>query len=296
MANPKRCDICNLLITGKYIEYSNGLVVCEPCYQTKPKCHICDITIKGKYYEERGKTLCPDCFNEAKRCDCCKRLVLPEENYYTSEHYSGTFCKPCIENALRCDACGRPVRGEDCWSLGDGRVLCDKCKSKAIFDIKTANQLFEVTRNFLKSEFGIHIDLPVKLQFVRVDRLNQLIKEKSPDKRTNGLFMSKSKNNYYTVYMLYGLTESAFQGIAAHEYTHAWQAENCPSDQTKMLIEGFARWIQYQTYKRIRDFISMKEIEKDDDPIYGAGFKKIKEIYREKGYYGLLQYVKTQKA
>ena len=49
-------------------------------------------------------------------------------------------------------------------------------------------------------------------------------------------------------------------------------------------------------YKKIGNAIETSLIEADNDPVYGKGFKKMREIARKKGYYGLIQYVKTQKS
>jgi len=294
--NTEKCDICNMPLVGKYVQYSHGLTVCQHCYETRPHCFICDVPIKDDYHTVRDKIVCPNCYEKAKRCSCCKRIILPGEEYSTFEGYTDVFCQHCMKNALRCDACGRPVSDTASWALGDGRVLCEECNSKAVFDLKTANRLFKEMREFLKSEFGIYIDHSIELRLVRTDQLEQLGTEKSTKGRRRGLFECKSQCNYYTIYMLYGLTENAFQAVAAHEYTHAWQSENCPPDQTELLTEGLARWVEYQVYKKIGDFHAAKMIETDNDPVYGKGFKKIREIVRKKGYYGLLQYVKTQKS
>ena len=294
--NTEKCDICNMPLVGKYVQYSDGLTVCEHCYQTRPKCDVCDVTIKDKYHTVGDKNICPNCFDKAERCSCCKRIILPDEEYSTFEYYTDVFCQHCMENAMRCDACGRPVSDTASWALGDGRVLCEECNSKAVFDLKTANRLFKETRNFLKSEFGIYFDHPIKFRLVRTDRLTQLDTENSTKGKRRGLFESKSQNNYYTIYMLYGLTENAFQAVAAHEYTHAWQSENCPPEQTELLVEGFARWVEYQVYKKIGDVIETSLIEADNDPVYGKGFKMMRGIVKKKGYYGLIQYVKTQKS
>ena len=36
-----------------------------------------------------------------------------------------------------------------------------------------------------------------------------------------------------------------FLQVAAHEYAHAWQGENCPILRDKLVHEGFAEWVAY---------------------------------------------------
>lgn len=294
--NLEKCDICSMPLVGEYVRYSNGLIVCQHCYQTRPHCIICDVPVKDDYHTVRDKIVCPNCYDKAERCSCCGEILLPGDERFVSDRYSGIFCKNCVEQAPKCDACGKPVSETASWALGDGRVLCDECNAQAVFDLQIANKLFQEMREFLRSEFGVYIDHPIKMQLVNADKLQHIDTGTSTEGKRRGLFEMKSQNEYYTVYMLYGLTKNAFQAVAAHEYTHAWQSENCPPDQTDLLAEGFARWIEYQIYKKMGDRIETKLLEKENDPVYGKGFKKMREIARKKGYYGLLQYVKTQKS
>lgn len=292
----KKCDICNMPLVGKYIEYSNNFCVCQNCYETYPKCCLCDITIKDKHFTVTDKIFCPDCFATLITCSNCGKFILPGEVYTFFEAYSDAFCHQCMENELKCDACDRPVNNLNSWSLGDERILCGECNSIAVVDLKRANVIFKEMWNFLKSEFGIFIDHPIELKLVTYDKLKQLDTEKSLEVKRRGLFELKSENKYYTINMLNGLTENTFRVVAAHEFTHGWQSENCPPDQDDLLSEGFAMWIQYQVCKKIGDLILMKRIESDEESVYGKGFQKMREIEIDRGYYGLIQYVKTHKS
>jgi hypothetical protein len=205
------------------------------------------------------------------------------------------YCKNCVEHAKCCDSCRRPVLEEDSWALGDGRFLCNDCSENGVFDVQIANEYFLEMREFLQSEFGLVIDIPVKFKFVTTVILQNLFgKRTSPGAMVRGLFRYQGGDDFVTIYILYGLTKTEFQAVTAHEYTHVWQKINSPRDQSLMIQEGFACWIEYHVYKKNGDRKGVEKVEKRDDPIYGDGLKKVRQIAKERGYVGLLQDMKTK--
>lgn len=288
-----KCNLCNAPLIGEYYKERDNCV-CTNCYTTLPHCRICNITIKEKYHTIHGKIACTYCFEHENRCDCCKELLFPGEKFELNSIPGVLFCKTCVEQAKRCDSCSRPIPEEDSWALGDGRFLCKECNEKGVFDIQTANGYFFEMRNFLLSEFGVVIDIPVKFRFVTTIVLESIPGNRSPPGTIlRGLFGRRKDEEFFTIYILKGLTKNEFQAVTAHEYTHAWQTINCPQNQSLLMKEGFACWIQYQVYKKIGDKRGAEDIEKRDDPVYGEGFKKVRQLAKEKGYVGLLQYVKN---
>jgi hypothetical protein len=151
-------------------------------------------------------------------------------------------------------------------------------------------------REYLRHEFGIVFSHEVRLEFTGKDRLNSLVGQPSGEKRTLGLFCRFVPTDEYVIYLLSGLPRTDFQAVTAHEYTHAWQSENCPPDQELILIEGFASWIEYQVYRKFGGMAGAKRIEESEDPIYGKGYREVREIAKEQGFVGLIRYVKTRTA
>ena len=73
--------------------------------------------------------------------------------------------------------------------------------------------------------------------------------------------------------------------VLAHEYGHAWQAENHPGWETaeSVLVEGFAEWVAYQVMKRLGDYAATDKIKRNVDPVYGRGVRWYLGVEAEKG-------------
>jgi hypothetical protein len=62
--------------------------------------------------------------------------------------------------------------------------------------------------------------------------------------RTLGLYVRKGMRR--ALYIQAGLPRLLFLQVAAHEFAHAWQGENCPLLKTTLYHEGFAEWVAYR--------------------------------------------------
>jgi hypothetical protein len=158
-----------------------------------------------------------------------------------------------------------------------------------------ASRLFEEMRGFLRSEFGVFTEREVRLKMVNRDGLKRMHPgSASEGMAMRGLFSAKKGESYFTIFMLYGLAAIDFQAVAAHEFVHAWQTDHCPPNQSLPLMEGFARWIEYQVYLKMGGRDEATLLESGDDPVYGEGLQRIRQIARDRGYIGLIQFVRTQ--
>src|SRR5206468_3306737 len=64
------------------------------------------------------------------RCAACGALLT--SGYFYLRDRIERYCPACIASRPRCDACSAPV-GDQHWMLHDGRVLCARCHSTAIY-------------------------------------------------------------------------------------------------------------------------------------------------------------------
>ena len=128
--NTLSCQLCNRPIYGRYLQYSNGLLVCEQCEQTTPHCERCKLPSHQLIATRNGK-LCPTCLQTSPVCDLCHEPIL--SNYKV---YNGNLkvCAKCERTATRCARCGIPsrqlipVRGVAvCPACLKASPVCDCC-------------------------------------------------------------------------------------------------------------------------------------------------------------------------
>ena len=87
------------------------------------------------------------------------------------------------------------------------------------------------------------------------------------------------------------LREAEFMAVFAHEYTHAWQAENCPP-QSRDLLEGFARWVQRKVLFELYEDGESSALERDTREDYGPGLRACLAWEKRLGEKGLIRQVR----
>ncbi|MEQ8172320.1 MAG: hypothetical protein ABRQ38_25780 [Candidatus Eremiobacterota bacterium] len=140
----------------------------------------------------------------------------------------------------------------------------------------------------LYSKYGMQV--PCALQVMSVDEeelLHIAHDEKLADAAIAGLYWRQK------IYIQYGLSTSRIYEVMAHEFTHAWQQYNCPLDQEKLLIEGFAEWIAYK-YSQGRT--SGASFTNKGNTVYGKGLKFFQDMEKKLGETAIFDYVKKNKS
>lgn len=189
-----------------------------------------------------------------------------------------------------CSSCGRFVKPSE-LHLPDGRSLCSFCQSSVVSLPQHVEWVEKRVRSILFSH-GIQnmpkdilIKLVTPMEMAKLNgtgQVNLFQPGLACTSRTVGLLVSRCK---HTIYIFNHLPKIKFAGVLAHEMLHAWQHEKGIS-MSSMLIEGFCNLGSYVVYAAINTELSqyfMKCLEEDTDPVYGDGFRKVLEIYRNVG-------------
>src|SRR5512145_2632067 len=152
------------------------------------------------------------------------------------------YCPTCIANRPRCDACSAPV-GDRHRSLPDGRLLCNRCHTLAVYDPAIAFDLYKETVGAIIAQLSLSLRVGVEFRLLDAPSLAQARGSSggSADEKTLGLYRRQGRAR--VIFMLYGLPRLLFRTVVAHEYTHAWQSEKCPLLDDDDLREGFAEWV-----------------------------------------------------
>jgi len=107
------------------------------------------------------------------------------------------------------------------------------------------------------------------------------------------LAYAEKQSNYYNIYLYEGLSRIIYTSTLAHEVLHLWQWEHnivLPAD----LREGFCNLGSYMVMKNIKTedaIMRIKMYERDTDPIYGDGFRKMKNIYDNGGWPAVIDFL-----
>lgn len=287
--NAKTCSECGLLIRDKYFTLSDTHeTLCSKCFAHLPRCVRCSKPLSGdqKYTlpQKDGTRLCQQCSDSVVHCAGCSKLIL--STFYRYEFTELVFCPECQARTGKCYSCGLPV-GKEGLDLVDGRKICARCQDTAVVRLEELDRIWKWVQSHL-SRSGFKVNNPVALQEVDRSRLRQLVQSPT-GARELGAF--ELKNNTYTVYILYALPEALVYETLAHEYGHAWQAENCPKNLDLDLCEGFAEWVASLVLKAKGLDAVLERLEQRPDE-YGRGYRKLKEMERTQGRAKMLEFVR----
>jgi hypothetical protein len=167
--------------------------------------------------------------------------------------------------------CGLPVK-RDYTELPDGRSLCSRDARTAILNEEEAVRVCEEVQDALDRLFSRFLTFPsAKMDIDIVDRVNlrELFKFPGNDYECpNALGYMQCKTNKgqvrYDISLLSGLPLADFKAVCAHEFTHAWLAENVPAARKKTLghdaNEGFCELMAYLLMQSQGEKDQMKSI------------------------------------
>lgn len=153
------------------------------------------------------------------------------------------------------------------------------------------DQVATSVQRLLASFFSMTLRTPVRFSLVSGQKLDELY---AGEYRGAQIGLYRHKGGVHEIYIIDGKNNDIVTGVVAHELTHAWQNENCPPGQQRVLSEGLASWIQYKIYQKIGAYILSQRMLETADPVYGVGFKRMLEWEDKLGERGVIP--KAQKA
>ena len=241
-----------------------------------------------------------------EKCDVC--LDPLDNKSDTTDAWGNKFHKKHIRkiNYMTkgiCTSCSRIV-SELTTNGGqrhiDGRLVCNICKSDAISP-NNKNEIeksrFRVLNQLNNKGFEGLFDKKIPIKIVNKNILMSL-KPNSPD--IKGLCKAKiqnqdeKQNNEYIIYILDELPKDAFDAVLAHEYLHVWLFDN-NLEYNSPVTEGFCNLGTFAIYDSLKtDFskIQLEIMDKNSDPDYGEGYKKMRKCLNQKGWESLINDIK----
>ncbi len=314
------CNFCHSAVVGRYTQWQEGTVSCQACQATLPACRGCGLPVRQRKVgwlkrvfsgQAKSAPVCERCNASAVRCSACDDPIVES---YTQEVDGGRrFCAACSGSADQCDFCAVPV-AKGAHRYSDGRRSCAVCRATAIAKLKQARPLIADARSFLTGRLQMPLrpesECEVKLVSARqlAKRLGKQFRS-SPgyDHREKGLFTSNvsqrrqgdtviSETCDLAIYVETGLPRIECYGVLVHEFVHLWQFDAFPRhDVDRQLVEGLAEWARHRALMEMGATTSARRVERNDDPIYGGGFRLVRDLEGRYGYRDMVRMV-TERA
>lgn len=200
---------------------------------------------------------------------------------------SHPVCALCVKRLSTCILCGLPARGP---AGQDGRMICEFCRKVGVFTQSELDGLFTKVRKYVDKELGgTAVSPSLYVQIADKDELQTKLNEGGRAVDANGFYQPYNPEK---IYILTGLTRGECAGVAAHEYTHAWQSRNCPS-QDRALTEGFACWVQYHYLVSAGFPEDARQLLRRSDADYGQSLHKLLEMEKKIGVKKVIEYART---
>lgn len=154
-------------------------------------------------------------------------------------------------------------------------------------------------KSIADKHLGLSLNVPTGLALVDRAELAKVIQKQAgtnnqnaaehPDmdaNKTLGLYVRKGMRR--GLYLQAGLPRLLFLQVAAHEFAHAWQGENCPLLKKPVYHEGFAEWVAFQVIGHYGYIKGQQNMLKRAD-IYGDGLRLFLDIYKNEGFPGVIE-------
>ena len=268
-----------------------------------PRCGVCSGTL-GTRSKKAGKA---SYHVHCLKCMVCKRVVGSGESFLI-DPWGGVVSAKHLSETRTCGSCSRKfVRREAKPEqfYADGRVSCGPCFSNKIsklerlkeVEVRVWNDLLEV--GFEKPRNKVVLEL--------VDQ-NTLIREASTIQvaPSHALTVSKykmvSKGNQtevsvdHRILILNGLPYEKCKLALAHEHAHVWLNERF-IDASPPVIEGFCNLASLTVLQKEKSKLSsilLENMNNSTSPVYGAGYRKMRQRLDQVGWPALLAELKRK--
>lgn len=201
---------------------------------------------------------------------------------YYKDWAGNIVCTSCHNRVHRCVSCGQYC-DHKAKNIDDGKMICENCQ-RYYMRKKDAGWMIRYINSIYEKE-GLGRIGKWKLKGADTATLTML--SGNPD--TRGL--AQRRGDEYTIYIYRHLSRTAFAEVLAHEMLHIWQYER-DIDADAILMEGFCNLGSFIILNKIgtpRAFNFIRTMNANTDPIYGEGFRIMRDIYKVSGWRGVIR-------
>jgi phage FluMu protein Com len=299
------CKGCGRPIRGQSFSVHDGAPYHAECYDqfVAPRCAHCGKPLIGKYIVHDGASYHTECYSQfvAPRCAYCGKPLV---SGWVTDHWGTQYCPEHQQQYPHCEYCGRLVSPQQ-QEHGAEVVRCPTCRSSAVETIEEARPLYERVKRWANSQGLTYSNLPLGLELCDRAKLAQLLRE-----RGGSHSLGVTMGNTYTqdghvirtevsgVAILHGLPATLFQGVTMHELGHVWLIVHRIQNLPAWAEEGFCEVLAYRYYQYLNTpeaHYHASSTEKNPDPIYGDGFRRVRALVDKHGFAHLLTTLDTTK-
>jgi len=231
-------------------------------------------------------------------CCLCKEGLsgkVIQDSWGNAAHlkHSISFCGSC-------DRILSPRGSGGAFQYSDRRFICGFCKKSAITEGVAANRSRRRVQGLLEGK-GFQ-GIPKNIKVVLAP--SQTLSTHSRKRGTAGLTLShyhfsdyKRVGITHQIGILYGLPKIEFEAVLAHELLHVWQHEN-GIKFSPAYREGLCELGAYLIYSEDPSDLSrclLKKMFESKDPVYGNGFRLMRNKLEKSGWMGLLEEIMKNK-
>jgi hypothetical protein len=300
------CKQCGQPIWGNYIHALGATWHAEHFV-----CAACQQPIQGTSFQiHNGAPYHIVCYAQqvAPRCAYCGRPLTGE---YLVDHWGQTFCSEHREQFPMCAYCGRIVPPQQ-REVGSSVVRCPVCRAHAVETEVEARPLFSRLVRWLTAQGLSYNNLRLSLEICDRARLSALLGGNGPGWQspigshdhalgaTTSATYTQNNRVVHTeingIAVLQGLPPTLFQGVTVHELGHVWLIVHGIQLLPDRAEEGFCELLSYLYYQELRtpeaQYYCMCK-ERNSDPIYGEGFRRVRALSNNLGFPHFLEVLRT---
>lgn len=269
-----RCHRCSERLGNSPIKEAGPYKFHEQCFT----CLVCNEGFQGGEKlkrDEWGGLVHSNHFHKAKVCDSCSKIISP-----------------------------RMLSTKQI--LKDGRINCLSCASDGVYDVK---RMEEVRRRVWPTLSSLGISLPKGNVNIRVVA-KQVIDKQALKINARGNLRGLTLTSYkivsdgkftrttfdHDIFILHGMPHIECSSVLAHEYAHIWLNERFIED-IPAVVEGFCNLVSEATlFKEKGKLASIirENMKQSDNPVYGAGYRRMKQRLSVLGWPALLAEMKRK--
>lgn len=282
------CARCARPFSAEGFYERDGKAYCQRDYQELfgPRCSAGGELIgQRRHFEKDGKTYCEDHYWQqfGKRCAIGDEYLKGE---YVVNAWGDAYCHGHASGLPACYSCQRVI----CQRLtgggvryGDGRAVCSRCRRTAIDSNAQGQPVLAQVRRTL-ARVGLDLgSVETPLLLVDQEEMNRHA-AKLHSRQPSGLasHAATTRNGVVVertvtaIMILHGLPQEHFSKIAAHELGHSYLFMHGFPELPPLVEEGLCElaaylWLRQQNTPEAA--FRLRLMEKDDDPIYGQGYR-----------------------
>jgi Protein DA1/LIM domain len=294
------CKQCNQPILGSYL-----MALGAAWHPEHFLCASCARPIVGaSFHTHEGAPYHIACYEReiAPHCVYCGRALIGD---FLVDQWGQQFCSEHQGQYPRCAFCGRlvpdgrPVPGIE-------QVRCPVCSVSAVEEKEAAKPIYSEVIRWVGSQGLRYNSLPLSLEICGAETLARHFQS-----HTQSHSLGATMTTTYSrqdgqllrievkgIAVLLGLPEMLFRGVTVHELGHVWLVVQGIRDLPSWAEEGFCELLSYRYYREQNTPESAyhaQSIERNPDPIYGDGFRRMRLLADKYGFSRLLTELQTKK-